>query len=120
MVEAVLRIAATRVSSQLGSLHREAVYQRALAAELRANGYVVSVEHPVPITYTDSAGHVHPLATERADLVVDNTAVIEIKVAENTSAAACDQARRYGAALSMAPFVVTFGSASTTTAINRT
>ncbi len=104
-----LEEACARVAVKLGPLHREVVYQKALAAELRAHGHCVSVEAPVPIVYTPSDGMPVIVAVERADLVVDQKLVIEVKVAATVTTDARIQAERYGAALNMVAAVVAFG-----------
>ena len=100
--------ASARVAAQLGPLQREAAYQRALAAELRAVGCVVSVEHPVVVMYTPIDGVAVPVDSLRADLVVDGKAVVECKVALTVTADAKAQARRYATTLGLTPYVVAF------------
>lgn len=108
-MEAAVRDASVRVAEQLGPLQRELSYSRALAAELRARGHVVSVEHPVPVSYVASDGFRVPIGTERADLVVDNKMVIEAKIGAALPAAAEIQAGRYCATLGLETgFVVAF------------
>lgn len=69
-----LRDAVGRVSGALGPGFTESIYQHALAAELRTNGFVVEVERIFEINYCgQSVGFV------RADLVVDGHAVLELK-----------------------------------------
>lgn len=105
-MQAALQRAADLVAAQLGADHREAVYQRALAAELRATGCVVAVEAPVVVSYVASDGFSCPVAAERADMVVDGKAVVELKVG---AADGAPQARRYARALGLAQaWVVAF------------
>ena len=60
----------------LGGLLPEVVYRRAMAIELRARGYSV-VEEPIfKITYSDQV-----VGRCKADLLVNEIAVIEIKAA---------------------------------------
>ena len=75
------------------------MYAKALAAELAARGYHVSVEHPVVVTYTASDGYACAVATERADIVVDTKAVVEVKIADSVTDAAVMQVGRYAATL---------------------
>ena len=102
-MEAVVTEAVAKVVAQLGPTHREAVYQRALAAELRARGHVVALEAPVPITYVATDGFPHPVGTERADLTIDLKHVLELKVGPADGA---PQAARYAATLKMEALVV--------------
>lgn len=72
--------AAREVFRGLGPGHREAVYQRALAVELRNAQNVVDEEVCIPIRYKD-----HTVGHCRADLVVysprtHNTHILECKV----------------------------------------
>ncbi len=93
-----LQAAAARVYRQLGRGHREAVYQRALVCELRHAGLWVQEEVPVPITYRLDQGPTVVLATERADLVVAGSLVVELKVGSTLGAplqAALQQVGRY-------------------------
>ena len=108
-MEFALTDAATRVLNQLGPMHRECVYAKALAAELAARGHHVSVEHPVVVSYTASDGYACVVATERADIVVDTKVVVEVKVAHSVSDAAMLQAGRYATTLKYdVGFVVAF------------
>ena len=101
--------AAQRVMNQLGPLHRECVYTRALAVELQARGMHASVEHPVPIVYKASNGYLNTIATERADIVINGSTVIEAKVGDTITDAAITQATRYAAYLGAASaYVVAF------------
>ena len=108
-MEVMIADAAQRVMNQLGPLHRECVYTRALAAELRARGLHASVEHPVPVVYEASNGFKDTVATERADIYINETSVIEAKVGDTITEAAILQAERYARALDAAnAFVVVF------------
>lgn len=102
-METIVNEALARVVGQLGSNHREAVYQRALAAELRSRGHVVALEVPVPINYVATDGFPHPVGTERADLVVDLKYVIELKVG---TANGEPQASRYAQTLQLDAIVI--------------
>ena len=114
----VLRHASRRVAGQLGHRQREAVYQRALAAELEACGYCCELEFQVPVRYVSSDGRVCTVAHERADILVSwdmmllgddddaaaaapfrSVAVVEVKRGFATKSGvgeATEQARRYG------------------------
>ena len=79
-----LRRAARKAAEQLGHREREAVYQRAIAAELSLK-YTCELEYPVPVRFATSGGSVVTLAHERADIVVNplrgspRVVVVEIK-----------------------------------------
>lgn len=81
------------------------MYQRALAVELEAAGWIVELEAPVPVWYTTLAGPCHPpktvvLAHERADIIARRpgpsglAVVVEVKRG-GTEADVLDQATRY-------------------------
>ena len=101
-----LRAGAARVFQQLGHREREAVYQRALAAELEARGWQCELERPVTVKYVASDGKVTVVAHERADIqtVISSTstpptvAIVEVKRSSPTAAVLTEgmnQARRY-------------------------
>lgn len=78
------------VWSQIGYLHIESVYRRALAAELASRGYSVVEEHPVLCAYKTSKGDVVCVGKLSIDLVVhssDKTHVVELKHLNPTLAA---------------------------------
>ena len=99
------RAACARVYQQLGHREREAVYQRALAAEFEALGYTCVCEHPVPVTYVASDGRQRTLAHERAGIAVwsaESVIVVEVKRGSGVASLnkeGLQQARRYGAHL---------------------
>lgn len=68
--------AAMRVHSALGPGLLESAYVACLAYELRRRGFRVSVQHPLPIVYED----VRIELGYRADLLVDDVVVVELKV----------------------------------------
>lgn len=105
-----LKTGAARVFDQLGHREREAVYQRALAAELEARGWQCELERPVTVSYVASDGKVTVVAHERADIqaVISNAtknptvAIVEVKRSSPSSAILTEgmnQARRYAAHL---------------------
>lgn len=102
-----LKAACASAATQLGHREREAVYQRAVAAELEAQ-YTCELEFPVPVRFVTSEGRTITLAHERADIVVTprHTAalggpvvVVEVKRGapgnRTVMPEAMDQARRY-------------------------
>ena len=67
--------AAIEVHRRLGPGLLESVYRRCLAHELRKRGLSVVEEHPVPLEYDE----LHDPCAFRADLLVENTVVVELK-----------------------------------------
>lgn len=93
-----LQESVARVYGQLGWGHREVVYQRALVYDLLHGGHWVQEEVAVPITYHLPGGPSVVVATERADLVIGDLLVVELKVGSAQGApleAAMQQAARY-------------------------
>ena len=52
----------------------ESIYQKALALELKEHFKTIELEKSVPIVYKD-----HEIAVLRADIVIDNTFILELK-----------------------------------------
>ncbi|MGE0080282.1 MAG: GxxExxY protein [Thiohalomonadaceae bacterium] len=74
--------AATRVHTELGPGLLESVYERALALELEAAGLRAASQVPVPVIYRgQDVGVVF-----RADLVVEDQLLLELKCVEQLSA----------------------------------
>jgi GxxExxY protein len=71
--------AAMRVHTLLGPGLLESAYQLCLAYELRKRGFRVIEQHPVPLIYEDLRIEV----AYRADLVVDDVVVVELKAVES-------------------------------------
>ncbi|HQU82825.1 MAG TPA: GxxExxY protein [Pyrinomonadaceae bacterium] len=69
---------AFKVHKTLGPGLLESVYQAALAYELRKRGLQVVVEKPIPVVYEEVKLEVG----FRADLIVENKVVVEIKSVE--------------------------------------
>lgn len=102
-----LRTASASAAKQLGHREREAVYQRAMAAELSVR-YTCELEYPVPVRFMTSDNRLVTLAHERADIVVSPhplankngpVVVVEVKRGYLSNRTimpeALDQARRY-------------------------
>jgi len=70
--------AAIRVHRQLGPGLLESAYEACLAFELEQDGFVVQRQRPVPVIYRE----VKLNCGFRADLVVDNRVVVEVKCKE--------------------------------------
>jgi GxxExxY protein len=66
--------AAIRVHTELGPGFLEALYEEALAIELRAHGLEFERQKPVPIFY-----RAQPIGEHRVDLLVDRCVVVELK-----------------------------------------
>lgn len=73
--------AAFRIHEELGPGLLEKVYQRCLAAELRAQGHRVRVEAPLAVEWRDETIE----AGYRADLIIDEQVVVELKSSEELS-----------------------------------
>ena len=82
--------AARKVLAELGEGLSEVVYQKALAHELRARGYRVETEVVIPIHYQRAY-----MGFVRADLVVNECTVVEVKVVANITKAHMDQLAGY-------------------------
>ena len=77
LTERILR-AAIEVHRELGPGLLENTYRCCLVHQLRLEGLTVQSEVPIPITYKGLALD----ASYRADLIVENTALIELKATE--------------------------------------
>ena len=104
LAETCSKRGANHAWKQLGHREREAVYQRALAAELEASGWSVELEAPVAVVYTTLRGtaggaqRTVVLSHDRADIVAGRsgfTVVIEVKKGGSIDDAQ-EQATRYG------------------------
>src|SRR5574338_630685 len=78
------------VYQHLGFGFLEHLYVRALELELRARGHRVARELCVPVSYKG-----RELGTQRLDLVVDDTVVVETKSTYELHRAAARQVRNY-------------------------
>jgi GxxExxY protein len=70
--------AAYKVHTTLGPGLLESVYQAAMAYELRKRGLRVEVEQPIPVVYES----VHLEVGFRADLIVEDKVIVELKSVE--------------------------------------
>ena len=70
--------AAYKIHTRLGPGLLESVYQSVLEYELGKRGLAVKAEQPIPVVYED----VHLEVGFRADLVVENKVIIELKSVE--------------------------------------
>ncbi len=72
---------AFKVHTAIGPGLLESVYQAALVHELKKRGLTISVERGIPVTYEE-------ISLEmgfRADIIVENKVIIEIKSVESVS-----------------------------------
>lgn len=83
--------AAIRIHRELGPGLLESVYETVLAGELSRRGYTVDRQKPVDITFD---GLVFPVAF-RADIVIDDKLIVEIKSVERINGAHCKQLLTY-------------------------
>ena len=65
------------VARTLGHGFLEAIYRNALAEELSANGLHIRIEAPFPVYYRDK-----PMGNYIADLVVEDTVIVETKAVD--------------------------------------
>jgi GxxExxY protein len=70
--------AAYKIHTKLGPGLLESVYQSVLEYELGKRGLQVKAEQPIPVVYED----VHLEIGFRADLIVENKVIIELKSVE--------------------------------------
>lgn len=75
-----------QVHNTLGPGFLEAVYQRALALELRADGFEVREEYPIVVWYRGTR-----VGFYRADMLVDGWLVLELKATAQLPRTARDQ-----------------------------
>ena len=73
--------AAYKVHTTLGPGLLESAYETVLAYELRERGLVVDLQKPMPVIYEDVTIEVG----FRADMVVEDKVIVELKSVEHTS-----------------------------------
>lgn len=81
---------ATTVSNTLGSGLPEIIYENALACELRKAGLTVGQQHAVSVCYGEAV-----VGDYTADLLVEHTVLVEMKVVKTGSATHIAQCSRY-------------------------
>jgi GxxExxY protein len=81
---------AMKVHSTLGNGFQEVIYQRCLAIELDKNGIYYEREQNIPIYYDG-----HNVGTRRADFLVENKVLVEIKALINLDNVHLAQAMNY-------------------------
>lgn len=77
ITEAVLA-AAFEVSNTLGAGFLEKVYERALMKELQLQSIQAKSQLPIPVSYKG-----HPIGTYSADILVENTLLLELKCVDH-------------------------------------
>lgn len=108
--------AAYEVHSVLGSGLLEEVYKKALAYELQLRGYTVKIECPVNLVYKDA----NIGTCLRADIVVNNEIVLELKSTETINPVAYYQVRTYLRFLHLQTgYIINFNEASLKNGIRR-
>jgi GxxExxY protein len=65
------------VYNRLGFGFLEKIYERAMMIELSSEGLTVNAQHPVPVYYRDRL-----VGDYTADIIVEDTIVLELKAAE--------------------------------------
>ena len=96
------------VHNQLGNGFQEVIYQRCLAIEFRKNGidYLREQEHPI---FYDGV----EVGTRRADFVVEDKVIVEIKAVINLENVHLAQAKNYVVAYNKdIGLLINFGSTS--------
>jgi GxxExxY protein len=81
---------AMKVHNTLGPGFQEVIYQRSLAIELQRAGLSFSREQEHPVYYEDIE-----VGTRRADFIVENKVVVEIKALVNLEDVHIAQAKNY-------------------------
>lgn len=90
-ISGIIVDAAFKIHSTLGPGLLESVYETILAYELRQRGLEVIVQQAIPVVYED----VHLELGFRADLIVSQKVVIEIKSVETIAPVFAKQLRTY-------------------------
>lgn len=95
--------AAEWVSTSLSGFHTEQHYQRALALELKARGFVLNCEVMAPCWFSDSTGQLHAISNDRIDIHISapEACIIEIKKGLRKIDDAASQLERYRHSLKM-------------------
>jgi GxxExxY protein len=74
--------AAYKIHTRLGPGLFESVYERVMRYELEKRGLIVVAQHPVPVVYES----VHIEGAFRADLIVQDKVIVELKSVEAIAA----------------------------------
>lgn len=81
---------ANNIYSQLGCGHSERIYHNALEVSLRKRNIQYESERIVPIVFEG-----HTIGNMRADLIIENNLVVELKSTRNLNQAMNNQAMNY-------------------------
>ena len=81
---------AMKVHNTLGNGFQEVIYQRCLAIELKKTGLVFEREKEQDIFYEG-----HLVGTRRADFIVENSVIVELKAVVNIEDVHLAQAKNY-------------------------
>lgn len=82
--------AAYEVHKELGPVHKEIIYHRALAAELKNRKIPFSEEQSIEVKYKGNS-----IGIYKPDFIIDDKVVLEIKVTQVMTKAMQDQAYYY-------------------------
>ena len=97
-----------RVHQELGSGFPEIIYQRGMAVELRQDNVVFQGEIHLPVFYKDTN-----IGSRRADFLVDNSVLVELKAVAELTEAHCAQVINYLKAYRLeVALLLNFGEAS--------
>ena len=86
----ILRDCANHIYKTLGPGHSERIYHNAMEVSLRKHNIQYETERIVPIIYEG-----HTIGNMRADLIIDNSLVIELKAVKCLNSAMSQQAYNY-------------------------
>lgn len=86
----IIRDCANHIYKTLGPGHSERIYHNAMEVSLRKRNIQYETERIVPITYEG-----HTIGNMRADLIIDNLLVIELKAVKCLNPAMSQQAFNY-------------------------
>lgn len=102
----IIKNAAFEVRRHLAPGYLEAVYRKALCVELISQGLEVKTEHPLNVFYKGNL-----IGEFRADIIVEDRVVIELKAVNNTTIAHELQLVNYLTATGIDDgFLINFGS----------
>ena len=88
-IETIKEIA-NNIYSQLGCGHSERIYHNAMEVSLRKRNIQYETERIVPIVFEG-----HTIGNMRADLIIENNLVVELKSTRNLNQAMNNQAMNY-------------------------
>ena len=89
-MEDLIRKFANEIYSELGTGYSERVYHNAFEVLLRKNGINYETERIIPINFMG-----HTIGNLRADLIIDNDTIVELKSVKNIGASMTTQVNNY-------------------------